>query len=103
MKEPNEIDTYTVAVGNIKAFHNDSLKAVNIIKSLDGFKGLSLCSPNGTLIHFTSLNDAKRGKNILEQKGIHTGNNISHFYTDKDFEYTRPSEELEAQAKKWKD
>ena len=103
MKKPGEIDTYTVAMANLKPFHKDSITALNIVKSLDGFIGVSPCWPHGTLVHFKSLNDAKRGKNLMEQKGIHTGNNISHHYIDKDFTYTRPSDELEAQAKVWKD
>ena len=103
MKKPNEIDTYAAAVGNLKLFHKDSTKAVEIFKSLEGFLFLSPIYPYGTLVHFKSLNDAKRGKNLMEQKGIKTGNNITHHYCDKDFTYTRPSDELEAQAKAWKD
>ena len=103
MKKPEEIDTYTVAMANLKPFHKDSITAINIVKALDGFIGISPCWPHGTLVHFKSMNDAKRGKNLMEQNGIHTGYNISHYYTDKDFTYARPSEELEAQVNTWKD
>lgn len=99
MKKPNEVDTYTVAIANLNPYlFKDSMKAVEIIKTLDGLFGITAAWPYGTLVHFKSLNDAKRAKNILEQKGIHTGDNISHYYTDKDCNYTVPSDELEAQA-----
>lgn len=90
-KRPNEIDAWTVAIGNLPTIIqalNPEVKrqadeALAIIKAQDGFIGLFPEPPRGTLCVFKSKQEAIRAKNIMMINGIETGNNICHVYVDK--------------------
>lgn len=70
---------WSVAVGNINPIHRASRKAVKYISTLKGFIGFFPHYPHGTLCFFETENDAKRGRNLMNTKGIPTGRNICEF------------------------
>lgn len=70
---------WSVAVGNINPLKKSSRKAAEYISKLKGFIGFFPHYPEGTLCFFKSENDAKRGRNLMENKGIQTGDNICEF------------------------
>lgn len=89
-KKANEIDAWTVAVGNVPALPPFLLPkkvkgALEVIGKLEGMLGVHPEPPRGTLLLFKSKNDAIRAKNVLMQKGIQTGKNICHCYVDKKY------------------
>lgn len=67
---------WSVAVGNINPLQKASRDAVEYISKLEGFVGFYPHYPQGTLCFFKTENDAKRGRNKMNSKGILTGNNI---------------------------
>ena len=67
---------WSVAIGNINPLKKTSRDAVKYISKLGGFVGFFPHYPQGTLCFFKTENDAKRARNMMESKGIHTGNNI---------------------------
>lgn len=75
-------DAWTVAVGNINPLKKASRRAVQFIKTLDGLLGVFPVYPKGTLLLFESENAAKIAKNMLEAKGILTGDNICKCQVD---------------------
>lgn len=92
-----DVKAYTVAVGNITPFNRKSRMAVAIIAKLEGLYGVHPCPPRGTLLMFKSKNAAKRGRNVLEDKGIICGKNICECYID-----ARYAKERVTDAKKGK-
>ena len=66
---------YTVATGNVNPFMKRSREEVKYIQTLEGFIGVHP-TQYGTLWIFDSKNNAKGAKNLMEYKGIKTGNNI---------------------------
>lgn len=78
------VKRYSIAVGNVNPFNRKSRQAVKEISKLKGLVGVYPHYPHGTLIFFESLNDAKRGRNVLECKGIKVGNNICEFKEEAD-------------------
>lgn len=67
---------WSVAVGNINPLQKSSRNAVKYISKLKGFVGISPHYPHGTLCFFKTENDAKIARNMMDAKGIQTGNNI---------------------------
>lgn len=88
-KKPNEIDVWTVAVGNlpniIQALDPNTRKAVDFICKLEGFLGFHPVPPHGTLCIFKSKNLAIRAKNLMNAEDIQTGFNIGHCFIDKKY------------------
>lgn len=87
-KRDNEVTCYTVAVGNIPLppfVKKESRQAIDFIQELPGFIGFYPHWPEGTLCIFKTKNDAIRGKNDMESKGIQTGFNIGEVYIDKNY------------------
>ena len=75
-----EIEVWSVAVGNVNPFLKASRKAIEYIAKLDGLVGVHPHYPDGTLVLFESENSAKRARNMMESKGIKCGNNICKIY-----------------------
>ncbi len=82
----NEVELWTVAVGNlplIPFLHKKAVRdAVKLIKEQDGFVGVYPIYPRGTLLLFDSENNAKGARNILRFRGIGCGSNICKVYAD---------------------
>lgn len=89
----DEIEAWTVGVGNLPPIPTgSSRKALELIRSLEGFIGIHPLPPMGTLLLFRSENDAIRGKNLLDYKGVKTSRNISKVFIEK--KYAQTGEEL---------
>ncbi len=87
-KRENEITCYTVAVGNLPMppfIKKETRQAIEFINELPGFVGFYPHWPNGTLCVFRTKNDAIRGKNEMQGKGIQTGINICEIYVEKQY------------------
>lgn len=88
--EKDKVQFWTVAVGNLPTpfsmpwVKRRSRKATEFIIDLEGFAGFHPMPPNGTLCLFLTKNDAIRAKNMMEAKGIITGDNICSCFVDKD-------------------
>lgn len=67
---------YIFAIGNFPKNRNQMYQVIGYIKELDGMLGIHPCYPDGNLLVFDSINNCKRGKNLLEMVGIKTGDNI---------------------------
>lgn len=67
---------WTVAVGNFNPLMKASRDAIGFISGLEGLVAVHPHYPNGTLLLFDSLNNAKGARNLMEAKGIQTGRNI---------------------------
>ena len=80
-----EVKAYTVAVGNFNPFSKASRAAIRYISELDGLLGVTPCPPRGMLLLFATANDAKRGRNRMEAKGILCGKNITECYIDEKY------------------
>ena len=59
-------ELYAVIVGNLPFRRKVIRRFTNFIKRLDGAVAMTSCYPNGTLVYFDTLNDAKVGKNELK-------------------------------------
>ena len=59
-------ELYAVIVGNLPFRKKVVKRFANFIKRLDGAVAVTSCYPNGTIVYFDTLNDAKRGKNELK-------------------------------------
>ena len=81
----NEVSVWTVATGVIKITQKSSRKAVEYISKLKGFVGVHPMLPNGTLWLFDTKENAHMGKAKMEDKGIHTGNNIMEVFVEKKY------------------
>lgn len=87
-KQENEVVCYTVAVGNLPIppfVRKNSKKAIKFIQGLEGFVGFYPYYPHGTLCIFRTENQAKVAKNMMENKGIKTGNNICEIFVEKKY------------------
>ena len=71
---------YTVAIPNLPLFPGRKVKEfVKYIGTLEGFLGFSPQYPHGTLLLFRTENQAKRGRNLIENYPEYTsgvGKNI---------------------------
>lgn len=80
MKEkPKGVKTiYTVAIGNFSfPLTKDQKKVVDItMKECKGLIAVHPHYPDGTLLFFDTLNNAKEARNILNSYGVQTGSNI---------------------------
>lgn len=74
---------YTVATGNLDLTKKASRQAVKYVSSLDGLVLAFDCYPHGMLWVFDTLNNAKGARNLMNSKGIKTGNNICEVTYDK--------------------
>ena len=81
----SEAKVYSVAVGNFNIFKRKSRQAMKFISKLDGLVGVHPCYPHGQLILFKTENDAKIGRNRMNEKGIQTGHNICEVYVDEKY------------------
>ena len=86
--EKEQVQLWTVAVGNLPTpfsmpwVKRRSRKAVEFIIDLEGFVGFLPLPPRGTLCLFRTKNDAIRAKNMMEARGIITGDNICSCLVD---------------------
>lgn len=72
-------ELYSVATGRIVVWKRKSRQAVRYISRLEGFVAMTPVDYGGTLWLFDSLNHAKSARNMMNLKGIGTGNNICRF------------------------
>lgn len=83
---------YTFAIPNLpvqtlfnRIFRRRMLKAAtNMLNGLDGLTGITFNPPQGTLLHFATLNQAKIARNRLESDGINCGVNIMESELDEE-------------------
>jgi hypothetical protein len=78
-KLPDEVILYAVGSGRIKpklGLIKKQKQAMNFIKGLDGFVGIYPQDVWHTLILFDTLNNCKRGRNLMNEKGIPLGKHI---------------------------
>lgn len=85
-KQINKTVLYSVAVGNIAPWKKTSREAVKYITILKGMKAVHPNYPNGTLILFNSLNNAKIGRNKMKLQGIKCGDNICKWAVSEDWQ-----------------
>ena len=92
------VRAWTVAVGNAPSIFSSlrvkrsAKKALKYISELEGLIGFHPVPPKGTLCLFCTENDAIRAKNLMDAKGIKTGNNICECFIPADYV---PAEMLE--------
>lgn len=67
---------YIFAIGNFPFNKKEMYRLLGYIKELDGFLGIHPCFPDGNLLTFDNLNNAKRGRNLLKMIGVNTGDHI---------------------------
>lgn len=87
-KKENEVEVYTVSIGNLTLNPLLTRKQKEILKEIqemNGFVGIYPCYPKGTLCLFKTENDAKGARNLIRAKGIETGKNIGTCYVDKSY------------------
>lgn len=73
---------YSVATGNFDITKKASRQAVKFAGTLDGLVCAIDCYPQGLLWIFDTLNNAKGARNLMNSKGIVTGNNICEVIYD---------------------
>lgn len=87
----SEVQLWAVAVGNMptrftpRKIRKAGIAALNFIKKLDGFVGVTPIPQRGTLCLFRTENDAKRGMNLMNSEGIVTGKNICDVFVDEKY------------------
>ena len=74
---------YSVATGNFDIKKKASREAVKYAGTLEGLVCAIDCYPRGLLWIFDTLNNAKGARNLMNSKGIVTGNNICEVTYDK--------------------
>lgn len=84
----NEIEVWTVAVGNIPLLPRVLMpkgvtKAIKLIKEQKGLIGVTPMYPRGTLLLFDTENNAKGARNMLRFNGVKCGDNICQAFVDK--------------------
>lgn len=89
-KKENEIEVYTVAVGNLPMLPKFLMpkgvkEAVKLIKEQEGLIGVTPMYPRGTLLLFDTENHAKGARNVLRFRGVQVGTNICKAYVDKSY------------------
>lgn len=67
---------FIFAVGNFPKNPKKMYQALGYIKEQDGMLGIHPCYPDGNLLVWDTLNNAKIAKNNLEAVGIRTANHI---------------------------
>ena len=87
----NEATVYTVAIGNLP-LPWQGLRAMRTAKKVlkwaaeqDGYVGIFPHYPEGTLLLYKTKNDAIRAKNVLDYKGVKTGDNIGECYVPEEY------------------
>lgn len=81
-----EVELYSVSVGNLPMFptlRKRTREAIKIIKQQEGLVAIHPCYPKGTLLLFDTENNAKGARNMLRFHGIECGVNICKVYVDK--------------------
>lgn len=79
-----QIKCWAFGVGNLTMnplFRKMQKEIIDLIKSQDGFKGLTPMYPRGTLLVFDTENNAKGARNILRSKDIKCGG-VSEVYVE---------------------
>ena len=89
-KKENEIEVYTVAVGNLPLLPKflmpkNVTKAIELIRDQEGLIGVTPMYPRGTLLLFDTENNAKGARNVLRFNGVKCGDNICKAFVDKRF------------------
>lgn len=80
--DDDKIELWTVAVGNLpgplasRRKKRDAMKVTKLASEQEGFVGIHLCPPSGTLLLYLTENDAKRARNVLRAEGVVCGNNV---------------------------
>lgn len=81
---------WTITIGNFQgpfalpSTKRKEKKIMNIIKEQEGFVGIHLHPPEGTLLLFKTENNAKKARNVLRAEGVLCGKNICEVYADAD-------------------
>ena len=76
-----KVTVYTFAIPNLpvptlfnRIFKKKMLRmTADMLKSLEGLKGITFSPPQGTLLHFGTLNQAKIARNRIESLGNNCG------------------------------
>lgn len=84
---PGESKCFTVAIGNFpmpwqRRKWKQTVKVMDYIKELEGFLGVHPLPPKGTLLIFRTIKNAKAAKNLLDAKGVITGDNICEIFVN---------------------
>ena len=77
----NKVTAYTFAIPNLpvptlfnRIFRRKLLRmTADMLNGLDGLTGITFSPPQGTLLHFGTLNQAKIARNRLEAMGNNCG------------------------------
>ena len=90
MTQKNEIEAWTVAVGNMpllpKALMPKGVtKAIKLIEEQEGLLGVTPMYPRGTLLLFDTENNAKGARNVLRFNGVKCGDNICKVFVGKKY------------------
>ena len=88
----NKVTAYTFAIPNLpvptlfnRIFRRKMLRmTADMLKSLDGLTGITFSPPQGTLLHFETLNQAKIARNQIEALGNNCGVNIMESELDEE-------------------
>lgn len=77
-RQPHEEICFAIGAGKVWSIKRKERKqiekAIDYIKSLDGFLGIHPVSMTKTLLIFDTLNNAKGALNMMTHKGIQCGN-----------------------------
>ena len=85
------VKLWAVAVGNapgplsLPSTKRKAKAAFDLIKHQEGFVGVNPQPPLGTLLLFSTENNAKRARNVLRAAGVVCGNNICEILADDRF------------------
>ena len=88
-KTKNDVSCWTVAIGNFCGIFGSRKQKraekalLEMLKKMDGFVGIHLAPPNGTLLIFDSEYNAVSARNWLRYNGVKCGDNICECYVDK--------------------
>jgi len=78
-----EIKAYAFGVGNFRLFDRKSVKwFTNLLKKQKGFLGINPQYPDGNILIFDTLNNAKGARNILRSEGVICGKEIGEVFVD---------------------
>ena len=83
---------YGFAIGQLPhpLFHpRQAKKAAEMLKGLDGLKGVHPHPRGATMLFFEELNDAKRARNVIRGTGNAAGNNIMECEANEDWSEVR--------------
>ena len=86
-RKPNEEICFAIGAGKIWSVKRKERKqiekAIDYIKSLDGFLGIHPVSMTKTLLIFDTLNNAKGAYNMMKAKNIQIGSFVVPILVDK--------------------